>query len=43
VRQVRLPEQMNAELSELAAAEGRRASEIIREALAAYLSTHRAS
>jgi hypothetical protein len=43
VRQVRLPASMNAELSELAAAEGRKASEIIREALAAYLSTHRAS
>jgi hypothetical protein len=43
VRQVRLPASMNTELSERAAAEGRPASEIIREALAAYLNTHRAS
>jgi hypothetical protein len=43
VRQVRLPASMNAALSELAAAEGRRPSEIIREALAAYLDAHRAS
>jgi hypothetical protein len=43
IRQVRLPATMNTELSELAAAEGRRASEIIREALAAYLASHRAS
>ena len=43
VRQVRLPASMNAELSEMAAAEGRRASEIIREAIAIYLNAHRAS
>jgi hypothetical protein len=43
VRQVRLPVSMNEQLTELAAAEGRKPSEIIREALAAYLNAHRAS
>jgi hypothetical protein len=43
VRQVRLPASMNAELDQRAAAEGRRPSEIIRAALAAYLNDHRAS
>ena len=42
-RQVRLPASMNDQLAELAAAEGRKPSEIIREALATYLNTHRAS
>ncbi len=43
VRQVRLPVSMNDALSQQAAAEGRRPSEIIREALAAYLDARRAS
>ena len=43
VRQVRLPVSMNEQLTELAAAEGRKPSEIIREALAAYLNNRRAS
>jgi len=42
VRQVRLPAAANQQLDALAAAEGRTASDILRDALTDYLSTHRA-
>lgn len=41
VRQVRLPAAQNQQLDALAASEGRRPSEIMREAVAEYLATHR--
>ena len=42
VRQVRLPAAQNRQLDELAAAEGRRPSDIMRDAVAQYLTTYRA-
>ena len=42
VRQVRLPAAQNEQLDALAAAEGRRPSAVIRDAVAEYLATHRA-
>lgn len=41
-RQVRLPRHLNAQLDNLAAAEGRSASDILRDAITAYLKTHAA-
>jgi len=42
VRQVRLPAAQNDQLDALAASEGRRPSAVIRDAVAEYLTTHRA-
>lgn len=42
VRQVRLPAEVNDELTAVAAAEHRRPSDVIRAALADYLATHAA-
>ena len=42
VRQVRLPAAQNQQLDALAASEGRRPSDLMREAVAEYLATHRA-
>ena len=42
VRQVRLPAAHNRQLDALAASQGRRPSDVLREAVADYLATHRA-
>jgi Ribbon-helix-helix protein, copG family len=40
VRNVRLPQQMSEQLDRLAQAQGRNASDVIRDALTSYLTTH---
>jgi hypothetical protein len=42
VRQVRVPADLGARLDEVARAQNRRVSEVMRDALADYISTHRA-